>query len=183
MKTVMNTYNHKIFDPMEMTCEDVDILDIAHALSMLCRGCGHVQFFYSVGLHSINCALEAQARNYPPKIQLACLLHDASEAYISDIIRPVKQHLPKYQEIEHNILSTIFQAFGLELSFIEQKMIKEIDDQMLANEMPIIFSTHNLDSIPPLQSQPTIKELPFAEVKQRFLALFATLNEKNDRSC
>ena len=58
----MNTYAGHRFDPMYMTPEDVDIRDIAHALSLMCRGGGHLRYFYSVAQHCINCADEARAR-------------------------------------------------------------------------------------------------------------------------
>ena len=102
--SVMNTFYGRTFDPMEMTEENVALEDIARALSLLCRGGGHIRHFYSVAQHSINCAKEAKARELPERMQLACLLHDASEAYISDIIRPVKEHLNNYLEIEAKII-------------------------------------------------------------------------------
>lgn len=175
MNNVMNTYNKKIFDPWHMTSDDVDIKDIAHALSLLCRGCGHVKFFYSVGLHCINCANEAKLRNYNPKIQLACLLHDASEAYISDIIRPVKSQLLDYQKLENKIINTIYNHFNLQLTNDDLKKVKEIDDDMLKNEMPIIFSTCLLDNIPKLASKPIIEELPFKMIETNYLNIFNKL--------
>ena len=175
MKNVMNTYNKRIFDPWNITCDDIDIIDIAHALSLLCRGCGHVNFFYSVGLHCLNCATEAKARGYSKDLQLACLLHDASEAYISDIIRPVKIHLTQYQQLEDKIISTIYDHFKLQLSAANKQLIKEIDDQMLANEMPIIFSSCQLETIPKLACTPTIKEMPFKYVEQQYLDTYQLL--------
>ena len=175
MNNVMNTYNKKIFDPWHMTTNDVDIRDIAHALSLLCRGCGHVKFFYSVGLHCLNCANEAISRQYEPKIQLACLLHDASEAYISDIIRPVKSKLLEYQQLENKIINTIYEHFNLQLNTEDLKKVKAIDDDMLKNEMPIIFSTCLLDNIPKLASNPIIEELPFKKVEQDYLNMFDKL--------
>ena len=86
-KLLMNTYTGRVFNPLEMVPDNVAIEDIAHALSMMCRGNGHLRFFYSVGLHSINCAQEAIARGYQTGTILACLLHDATEAYIADLIR------------------------------------------------------------------------------------------------
>ena len=175
MNNVMNTYNKKIFNPWHMTTNDVDIRDIAHALSLLCRGCGHVKFFYSVGLHCLNCANEAISRQYEPKIQLACLLHDASEAYISDIIRPVKSQLLEYQQLENKIINTIYEHFNLQLNTEDLKKVKAIDDDMLKNEMPIIFSTCLLDNIPKLASNPIIEELPFKKVEQDYLNMFDKL--------
>lgn len=58
----MTTYSGRKFDPMQMTPGDVYIEDIAHALSLLCRGGGQLTYFYSVGQHSLNCATEAKAR-------------------------------------------------------------------------------------------------------------------------
>ena len=81
-----------------MVPDNVAIEDIAHALSMICRGNGHLRFFYSVGLHSINCAQETLPEDTKQELVLACLLHDATEAYIADSIRPVKNQLPEYEE-------------------------------------------------------------------------------------
>ena len=86
--SVMNTFTGRIFDPLKMTKKDVCVEDIAHALSLICRGGGHIRYFFSVAQHSMNCADEAAARGWSKRIVLACLLHDASEAYIADIIRP-----------------------------------------------------------------------------------------------
>ena len=102
-KLLMNTYTGRVFNPLEMVPDNVAIEDIAHALSMMCRGNGHLRFFYSVGLHSINCAQEAIARGYQTGTALACLLHDATEAYIADLIRPVKNQLPEYEVIENKL--------------------------------------------------------------------------------
>lgn len=74
----IKTYTGVMFDPLYPESELIDILDIAHALSMLCRANGHFRSFYSVGQHCINCALEAKARGYSKRVQLACLIHDAT---------------------------------------------------------------------------------------------------------
>ena len=84
----ITTYLKKEFDPLTATAEDVDIQDIAHALHLICRANGHFPHFYSVAQHSINCAKEASARGYSERVQLGCLLHDASEASMSDVTRP-----------------------------------------------------------------------------------------------
>lgn len=167
---VMNTWSGRQFDPLHMQPTDVSLKDIAHALSLLCRGGGHLDRFYSVGQHCINCAREAHARGWSNRLVLACLLHDASEAYISDIIRPVKIHLDNYREIEDRIMSVILIAFGLhDLTPAENTAWKQIDDDMLRGELrEMIVSTHDLPPIP-LAAVPDFTEHPHQEIEEAFL--------------
>ena len=65
----MNTFSGKKFDPMDIKAEDICLEDIAHALSLLCRGGGHLKHFYSVGQHSINCMKEARERGWSERVQ------------------------------------------------------------------------------------------------------------------
>ena len=96
----ITTYTGKHFDPIQPEPGLFDLTDISHALSLLCRGNGHMKHFYSVAQHSIACAEEAKARGYSARVQLGCLLHDASEAYLSDVTRPVKKDLDYYLKVE-----------------------------------------------------------------------------------
>lgn len=96
----ITTYTGKNFDPLDVDESLLDIKDIAHALSLMCRGNGHVQHFYSVAQHSLACAKEAKERGYSKEIILGCLFHDASEAYLSDVTRPIKKELTYYLEVE-----------------------------------------------------------------------------------
>lgn len=105
----ITTFSGEKFNPLNPDVEKIKIGDIAHALSMLCRANGHFKSFYSVAQHSINCANEAKARGYSLRVQLACLLHDASEAYLSDITRPVKEKFTQYHEFEKNLQNVIMQ--------------------------------------------------------------------------
>ena len=90
----------------------------------------------------MNCADEAAARGWSKRIVLACLLHDASEAYIADIIRPVKPHLSNYLDIEAQIMSVIYDYFGLaDLTEEEKKCCKQIDDEMMAHELNRMMKT------------------------------------------
>lgn len=66
---------------------------------------------FSVGQHCINCAREALARGYSNRIAFACLLHDASECYLSDVPRPFKKTLTGYKEQEENLLNLIYQKY------------------------------------------------------------------------
>ena len=93
MSEYITTYTGNHFKPTNPNPELIRIEDIAHALSMLCRGNGHVSSFWSVGEHCICCAKEAAGRGLSKKVVLACLLHDASECYMSDVPRPLKQNM------------------------------------------------------------------------------------------
>lgn len=132
MSEFITTYTGKHFKPTDPDAELIDILDIAHALSLLCRGNGHVKTFWSVGEHCICCAKEAAARGLPDRMVLACLLHDASECYMSDVPSPFKKALPKYQEQEAYLLHLIYEKFlGSDLTTQEQAQLEEIDHAML----------------------------------------------------
>ena len=87
MSDYITTYTGNHIDPADPDPEAISIRDIAHALSLICRGNGHVRNFWSVGQHCLDCAHEAQARKLSPRMILACLLHDASECYMSDVPR------------------------------------------------------------------------------------------------
>lgn len=131
----ITTVTGKHFDPIEPDKELIDLFDIAHALSLLCRGNGHTKIFYSVAQHCISCALEAQACGYSREIVLGCLLHDASEAYLSDVTRPVKKDLPYYLEVEEKLQNVLWEHFiGRQLTEEERKQIFAIDDQILSAE-------------------------------------------------
>jgi len=89
--------------------ETINIYDIAHSLSMQPRFGGHLPEFYSVAQHSLYCA-----RLVSLDLGLSALLHDASEAYLLDVPRPVKLRLTNYKEIEDNLMELISKKFGFE---------------------------------------------------------------------
>ncbi|MBE6942300.1 MAG: phosphohydrolase [Ruminococcaceae bacterium] len=170
------TRSHKMFDPLHPDTELIDIKDIAHALAMLCRANGHFKSFYSVCRHSINCAKEAEARGYSRRVQLACLLHDASEAYLSDVTRPVKAELPRYLEIEEPLQDCIWAMFlDQPLSPAEYDQVFEIDDAILAHEFINLMDAKIIDPTPEILSQPEYGFTGFEVCTQEFLALFQKL--------
>ena len=170
------TYTKKMFDPLHPNAELIDIEDIAHALSMLCRANGHFKSFYSVAQHSINCMKEARARGYSGRIQLACLLHDASEAYLSDVTRPVKAELPRYKEIEAPLQETIWNKWlDQPLTEEERKQVFDIDDAILAHEFLNLMGEKITDQIPEIHSVPQFAFTGFDTSKHQFLRLFRQL--------
>ena len=124
MSDYIRTYTGIRFYPLEPDPAQIEIRDIAHALPMICRGNGHVSGYFSVGQHCLNCSREAELCGLPVRIQLACLLHDAGECYLSDVPRPFKKQIPSYSSYEERILSMIYEKYlGSDLTSEEKKLV------------------------------------------------------------
>lgn len=172
----IKTFSGVMFDPMAPQQENIHIRDIAHALSMLCRANGHFKSFYSVGQHCLNCAEEAAARGYSLRVQLGCLLHDGSEAYVSDITRPVKQVLPMYLQIEEPLQAAIWDKWLTPaLTEEETRQIFQIDDDMLLHEFLALMDTALADCIPPLTAEARFDFGGFREIEDAYIQKFEAL--------
>ena len=126
------TYTGKVIDPLNVNPDDICIEDIAHGLSLLCRYNGQCDIFYSVAEHCITMATYPGFRKWNP---LVMLLHDAAEAYIGDIIRPIKLLLPEFKRIENDFLHAIaFKLITKRLWYSDFDAIKEPDNIMQATE-------------------------------------------------
>lgn len=135
----IQTYTGKRFYPLDPRPEDVDVRDIAHALSNLCRFAGHTKTAYSVAQH---CVLAA--RLAPPASKLAALLHDANEAYMGDVARPWKRYLwvrvdgweGTFRDAEARLLDVILRALNCSPRDVEYVWapIKKIDELLLVTE-------------------------------------------------
>jgi hypothetical protein len=164
------TFMGEEFTPLEPDINQIHIEDIAHALSLLCRANGHIVHFYSIAQHSINCANEAKAYGYSARIQLACLIHDASEAYISDITRPVKYYLSEYKVIEKRLQEVIYTRFlGEPPNSNEFECVNQIDNDMLIHEFDALMKKRVYDSLPQIKSTPAFECRDFKEVENEFL--------------
>lgn len=169
----ITTYSGVHMVPVDPKPEDIHIQDIAHALSLLCRGNGHVKTFFSVGQHCIFCAKEAEARGYSKRICLACLLHDASEAYLSDITRPFKKYLKEYRRFEENLLQVIYKKYlGSVLTKEEAHIVKEIDDAMLYYDLIELLNEMPEGEKPELKSQISYEFIPFEQVEAEYKECF-----------
>lgn len=131
----MQTYTGRQFYPLDPQPEDIDPLDIAHALSLICRYGGHVGSFYSVAEH---CLLLSEA--VEPEHAAWALLHDATEAYVGDMVRPLKHHMPDYCVIENNLMSVIAERFGLGLAIDMPDAVKDADNRILLDERAALFN-------------------------------------------
>lgn len=123
----MQTYTGRRYFPMDPRPEDIEPEDIAHALSLLCRYGGHIDRFYSVAEHCVNVS-----HTVAPEHALAALLHDATEAYVVDVPRPVKRYLADYRMVEAKVWIAIASRFGVSPNLHEQ--VKEHDTRILLDE-------------------------------------------------
>ncbi len=123
----MQTYTGRQFWPLDPRPEDIDIHDIAHALANLCRYNGHCTRFYSVAEHSVIVAGRASPEN-----KIAALLHDAAEAYLCDLPRPVKRSVDGYAEAEERVERAIAEKFGVTYPWPPE--VKDLDNRILHDE-------------------------------------------------
>lgn len=128
----MQTFTGRAFYPLDPRPQDIDHVDIAHALSMTCRYGGHTSRFYSVAEH---CVLMSYA--VAPEHALWALLHDAGEAYVGDMVRPLKLSMPDYRVVEDRIMSAICQRFGIPAECPAE--VKEADSRILLDERAVVL--------------------------------------------
>lgn len=123
----IQTLSGKKFSYQFATADDIDIEDIANALSNICRFAGHLPEFYSVAQHSVLTSLIV-----PAEFAFEALMHDAAEAYCQDIPAPLKALLPDYQRIETLVDDLIRQKYGINPE--QAAVVKYADLVMLATE-------------------------------------------------
>ena len=132
----IQTFTGRKFYPLAPRPADVDIRDIAHALAMKCRFCGHAREFYSIAEHSVRVS-----GIVPGSAAMAGLLHDAAEAYLADVSRPVKHamwvHDPArgqepFDAVEARVLAAI--CAGLGVATVDYANVAQADTILLATE-------------------------------------------------
>jgi hypothetical protein len=176
----MQTFTGKRFYPLDPRPEDIDPIDVAHALSLLCRYNGHVDRFYSVAEH---CVLMSQA--VPEQDALEALLHDASEAYVGDMVRPLK-HTPEltpYRVAEDQVEYAVWERFGLPFySFpsgrgpsprqpFKSNVVRDADTRILLTERTALMSNYKpsdrwlMDGMEPLDVTIHAWEPRYAELQ------------------
>lgn len=181
MSDYITTYTGRHFVPRQPDAELIDVWDIAHALSLICRGNGHVQTFFSVAQHCIFCAREAEARGYSDRVILACLLHDAAECYLSDIPRPLKKDMRAYCELEERILKLAYQKLiGLPLREEERRLVKELDDAFLYYDLAGLLREPQEGPAPALHCPPSYEVRAFADVEAEFLEIYDRYAQRLD---
>ena len=155
----------------------IHIDDIAHGLAHQCRFNGQTNQFYSVAQHSV-----IVASILPPELKLAGLLHDAAEAYLGDIVQPLKALLPEFEQIESRFSKVIGERFNVDLT--HHDLVKKADLIALATErrdlMPMeIVEWDSLIGVNPLRHH--IKALNPDQAKASFINHYLKLTSKTQQ--
>lgn len=172
------------------TPEMVAIDDIAHALSMICHFAGHTSQFFSVAQHSVLVSLAAKQLGHSRAMRQWGLLHDAAEAYVGDMTRPLKYLLPDYKILERRAMTVIANRFQLPtLTADEEAALKRIDDSILKLEAKMLMNgavlhdgsgrPYDLPEPPPLPS-PWVAPMTHASAKSAFRREFEILFHDDD---
>ncbi len=172
----VSTFSGNRFYPLEPRIDRVAIEDIAHGLAYQCRFNGQTREFYSVAQHSL-----VVAQLVPPPLRLAALLHDAAEAYLGDMVKPLKVLLPQFAALEEGVTDIIAATFGIDFS--DYAPIKRADLIALATEkrdlMPhSVERWAYLDGIAALPD--TIVPMSPGQAKHSFLETFAMLSKPQE---
>jgi hypothetical protein len=166
------TYTGKAFWLLDPRPEDVCIEDIARGLAYQCRFNGHTKRFFSIAQHSV---LVSQHVGNDRSVQLWGLLHDAAEAYLGDMVRPLKLFMPEYREAEARVTRCIVERFGL--SPEEPMIVKSADNTVMATEKRDLMGPSPrewwAEDIPPLPGK--IDPLPPPEAELLFWERFKEL--------
>lgn len=162
----IRTYSGRYFSFTEMDPESICIEDIAHALAHIPRFTGHTREPYSVGQHSIMACVMA-----PEAYKLHALLHDATEAYMNDIAKPLKDLLPDYKALEEKLHVVISEKFGVlygENHIVQlPRVVKNIDCDLLHDELMTVVT-----------GPAAPYAWPAADVKRVFLELYHQYKRK-----
>jgi hypothetical protein len=151
--SIITTFTGRQVDLLHLRVEDVDVIDIAHALAHICRWSGHTREFYSVAQHSVLVGHRVYARSGSPALALAGLFHDASEAYLGDMASPLKRTAwaAGYRHLECDVMGAVANRFGLLNEM--PRIVREADLELLATEardlMPVSPVWSDADDMPP----------------------------------
>ncbi len=138
----INTLNGRVslIDPQP---EQLHMEDIARGLAFKPHFGGHSKYFFSIAEHSLLVYDLANSANMSPYYLKVALLHDASEAYLGDMLKPLKVMQPSFVEVEDRFTEAIFSKFGLDTDAI--KKIKKYDKISQSIEFVEFYETKEAD--------------------------------------
>ena len=178
VENYIEVYGGGKFDWDDILSNKANINVIAHSLSYQCRYAGHCKEFYSVAEHSILMARAILRDTGNPTLAYEALMHDATEAYVCDIPRPMKALLPKYQELEAEVHKVISRDFGV--PEVMTKVVKEYDSRIVKDERAAVMCRSNnvwfIDSLKSLNVE--IKFLQPRYAKTEFLNMYDDLTRE-----
>jgi hypothetical protein len=175
----IQTFTGKKFWVLDAREEDVDIRDIAHALANTSRFGGHTERPYSVAQHSV------WVSRHCPKYPLIGLLHDAAEAYLGDMVKPLKGDMLEYQRAEANLWAVIADKFRLPNELPEEVKV--------ADRLALVTERRDLMKVTGHKWHPTLEALEpdpepirsgwwaHRQAEKNFLAEFARLTKNGIR--
>lgn len=134
----IRTVNGVYVDLLDPRPEMIRLGDIATALANTCRFGGHLPAPYSVGEHSLHVAAMLNRQFGDDRLSLCGLFHDATEAYLGDVVRPLKRNLANYRDIEMRMAVVIGRRFGLDGEWWNDDRIHAADEELLAWEMATV---------------------------------------------
>jgi hypothetical protein len=170
----IQTFTGKRLDLSPPEPSQIDIEDIAHGLSMLCRFNGQCTKFYSVAEHSVHVSYEIA-----PKLALVGLLHDAAEAYLGDVPSPLKGQLSQFKTFEKQMDKAVGEKFGIEYELFAGRELKKADVQLLIDEKAVVMVNVPEpwpSGAPEVKDTNRIKCWGPDEAKARFLERFGELS-------
>lgn len=169
---VLNSQSYLDFDDIE--AHEFDIKDIARGLANTCRFGGQSTRFYSVAEHCVHAS-----HIVPPELAFEALMHDAAEAYIGDIPRPLKIRLPDYEAIETRLEISICKQFKIDYPFSIET--KSVDMCMLAAEQTQVMN--NQDNWGSVQGfEPANVDIMFLEPEYAYATFIARFNQLYEAS-
>lgn len=133
------------FDLRTPRPEQFTLGDIAGALSKMCRFGGQIGRFYSVAEHCVRCCVQAIGDGANAAVCRAALMHDAAEAFIGDVVKPLKVMLPEYAAVEDAVEHVIRNKYRLLTGPDTWAAVKEIDRAMLIAERRVLFTADDVE--------------------------------------
>jgi hypothetical protein len=167
----MQTFSGRRFFPMDPRADEVFIEDIAHSLAMQTRYAGHCLQFYSVAEHSV--LMARHLRWEGADVALWALLHDASEAYLVDVPRPVKPYLTGYKAAEAKVMAVVCERFSLAKEM--PAAVHDADERIIADELANLVPMDWHARSAGKQLGVGLKYWSPAKAKEEFLATFDAL--------
>lgn len=141
----MQTFTGKAFS-FPVTQDMLCIEDIAHSLAYTCRYNGHATRFYSTAEHSVLISRWLEETYGSIELARSGLMHDAGEAYVCDVPRPLKRQLSKYHDFEHEVNLAIEKWLGLDEELgLEPSQVKEADWRILGDEKAVLMAPEPQD--------------------------------------